>query len=172
MAKSRNAKSELLTKYNTLITEGSGFILVNLSGLDTSTITKLKMQLKEIGSNFTVVKNTILKIALTNNGTNVAIQDFDGSSALITVGEDPSVAAKLLKEVQTKTKMLDAKIGIFQGEVLTAERVTELAELPSREVLLSKLLGSLVAPLSGFMNATTGNARGFVMVLKGLSEKK
>lgn len=172
MAKSRNAKTELLNKYNDLVNSGSGFILVDLAGLDSSTITKLKMQLKEVGSNFTVVKNTILKIALQNANKDIKVQDFSGSTALITVNEDPSVAAKLLKEVQTTTKLLNPRIGIFQNEMISAERVAELADLPSKEVLLAKLLGSLQSPISGFMNASTGNVRGFVMVLKGLSEKK
>jgi large subunit ribosomal protein L10 len=48
----------------------------------------------------------------------------------------------------------------------------QLADIPSKEVLLSKLLGSMSAPLSGFMNAITGNVRGLTMVLKGISEKK
>lgn len=171
MAKSRDSKSVLLNKYQGILNNQTGFILVDTQGLDTASITTLKMKLKEIGSDFVVVKNTIFKIALQGSNSDLKITDFAGQTAMISIGEDPSVAAKLIKEVQTDKKLMNAKVGLFQGEVLSAERVMELAEIPSREVLLSKLLGSLTSPLSGFMNAVTGNARGFVVVLKGVSEK-
>lgn len=171
MAKSRENKAEMLKKYQDLISNNSGYLLVDTSSLDTATITNLKKKLREIGSTFSVIKNSIFKIALQNANQPTQTQDFDGSTAIIDVGEDPSIAAKLVKEVQTETKMLNARSGFFQGEYLSAQRVMELAEIPSREVLLAKLLGSLNSPLSGFMNTITGNAKGFVMVLKGISEK-
>lgn len=149
----------------------NGFLLVDTNGLDTASITTLKGKLKEIGSNFVVLKNTVFKIALQNNNHDIKLQDFEGQTAIISIGEDPSSAAKLVKELQAEKKMMNTKIGMYQKEVLSAERVMELAEIPSRDVLLAKLLGTLNAPLSGFMNAVTGNARGFVVVLKGISEK-
>ena len=78
----------------------------------------------------------------------------------------------MVKETQKETELLDAKGGVFEGQFLSEERVMQLAEIPSKEVLLSQLVGSISAPLSGFMNAVTGNVRGLTMVLKGISEKK
>lgn len=171
MAKSRTIKGELLNKYKSLLENKSGFILVDTQGLDTATITTLKMKLKEIGSDLVVVKNSVFKIALQDANNNLNLSDFSGQTAMISIGEDPSIAAKMIKDIQNDKKLMDAKIGTFQGELLSAERVMELADIPSREVLLSKLLGSLTSPISGFMNASTGNLRGFVVVLKGISEK-
>ena len=73
---------------------------------------------------------------------------------------------------RSETELLEPRSGVFEGEFLTAERVMQLAEIPSREVLLSRLVGTMNAPLTGFMNAVTGNVRGLTMVLKGISEKK
>ncbi|MCC7290020.1 50S ribosomal protein L10 [bacterium] len=171
MAKSRDNKSELLKKYQSILSGHNGFLLVDTSNLDTLSITSLKMKLKDIGSDFMVIKNTIFKIALQNENKDIKLQDFDGQTALIVVGDDPSAAAKLVKEVQADKKLMNARMGLFQTEFLSSERVMALADIPSREVLLAKLLGSLNSPLTGFMNAATGNARGFVFVLKGLSEK-
>lgn len=172
MAKSKETKAELLKKYTEILSNNSGYILVDTASLNTAAITNLKKKLKEIGSSFVVVKNTIFKIALQNTNQPVEAQTFDGQTAIISVGEDPSAAAKLVKEVQTETKFLPARSGSFMGEIISAERVMELAEIPSREVLLSKLLGSLVAPVSGLMNAVTGNVKGFLIVLNGISTKK
>jgi large subunit ribosomal protein L10 len=172
MSKTRTQKDELLKVYENIVSQGNGYILVDTSNLNTTVITDLKKKLKEIDSTFTVVKNTIVKIAFQNGKQPLPVQDFDGPTAIITIGQDPSIATKLVKEVQTLTKLLPTRGGTFMGEFLSIERVMELAELPSREILLAKLLGSMNAPLTGVMNAFTGNARGLVMVLSGISQKK
>ena len=77
-----------------------------------------------------------------------------------------------LKKIQKEAELLNPRSGVYEGEFLTAERVMQLADIPSKEVLLSRLVGTMNAPLTGFMNAVTGNVRGFTMVLKGISEKK
>jgi large subunit ribosomal protein L10 len=61
---------------------------------------------------------------------------------------------------------------VFEGEFLTEEKVMQLAEIPSREELLGMLVGSMSAPLTGFMNAVTGNVKGLTVALKGISEKE
>lgn len=172
MSKTRSQKEELLKKYKELIETRSGYLLVNSDKIDTATVTDLKIQLKDVGANISVLKNSIFKVALQDKDQPLDIQNFDGPTALITFEQDPTQPAKLVKKVQKDTELLEAKGGVFEGEFLSAERVMQLAEIPSREELLSKLVGTMNAPLSGFMNAVTGNVRGFTMVLKGISEKK
>ncbi len=77
----------------------------------------------------------------------------------------------MVKKIQKETELLEPRSGVYEGEFLSAERVMQLAEIPSKEVLLSRLVGSMNAPLTGFMNAVTGNVRGLTVVLKGISEK-
>ncbi len=172
MAKSKEQKATLLGRYKDLIDSKNGYILVNSENIDTATTTTLKMKLKEIGSDYAVVKNTLFKVALQESNQPVELQSFDGPTAIIVFDEDPTTPAKLLQELQKETELLSAKAGIFEGEYLTGEKVMQLAEIPSREVLLSNLMSSMNAPISGTMNALTGNVRGLVMVLKGLSEKE
>ena len=172
MSKSRTQKEELLKMYKEIIENRAGYLLVNSDKIDTSTVTKLKIELKDVGANFTVVKNSIFKVALQDSKQPLQVQEFDGPTALITFEQDPTAPAKLVKKVQKEMELLSPRSGVYEGEFLTAERVMQLADIPSKEVLLSKLLGSMSAPLSGFMNAITGNVRGLTMVLKGISEKK
>lgn len=172
MSKSRNQKEELLTKYKELLESKSGYLLVNSDQIDTSTVTKLKIQLKDAGANFTVVKNSIFKVALQEADMPVQAQDFDGPSAIISFEQDPTGPAKLVKITQKETELLDPKCGVFEGEFLTAERVMQLADIPSREVLLGRLVGTMVAPISGFMNAVTGNVKGFTVALNEISKKQ
>ncbi len=172
MSKSRTQKEELLTRYKDLIESKSGYLLVNSDKIDTSAVTKLKIDLKNAAANITIIKNSIFKVALQDTKQPLQVQEFDGPTALITFDEDPTAPAKLVKKVQKEMSLLSPRNGVYEGEFLTAERVMQLADIPSREVLLSRLVGTMNAPLTGFMNAITGNVRGLTMVLKGISEKK
>ena len=136
------------------------------------TVTGLKIQLKDVDANFTVLKNSIFKVALQETEQPLQTQEFDGPTALITFENDPTTPAKLVKKIQKETELLEPRSGVYEGEFLSAERVMQLAEITSKEVLLSRLVGSMNAPLTGFMNAVTGNVRGLTVVLKGISEKQ
>ncbi len=172
MAKTRSQKTELLEKYKDILKNKSGYLLVNSDKIDTATVTKLKVELKNLDANYAVVKNSIFKVALQEENQPLEAQDIDLPTAIIYFEEDPTDPAKLVKETQKETQLLGAKGGVFEGEFLSEEKVMQLAEIPSKEILLGKLVGSMSAPLSGFMNAVTGNVRGLTMVLKGISEKK
>jgi len=171
MSKSRSQKTELLEKYKEILQNKEGYFLINSDKADTQTTTGLKIQLKDVGANIAIVKNSIFKVALQETEQPLNTQTFDGPTAIIYFDEDPTAPAKLIKEIQKKTTLFDARGGVYEGEFLTAEKVMQLAEIPSREILLGKFLGTMSAPVSGFMNAVTGNVRGLTMVLKGISEK-
>ena len=171
MSKTRSQKTELLNKYKEILETKKGYLLVNSDKTNTSTVTKLKIRLKDVDANYAVVKNSIFKVALQETNQPLQTQELDGPTAIIYFEEDPTGAAKLVKQTQKESELLSAKGGVFEGEFLSEERVMQLAEIPSREVLLSRLVGTMNAPLTGFMNAVTGNVRGLTMVLKGISEK-
>ena len=171
MAKTRSQKTELLNKYKEILKNKTGYFLVNSDKTDTVTVSKLKMELKNVNANYTVLKNTLFKVALQDSDQPLEIQEIDGPTAIIYFDEDPTAPAKLIKEMQKETDLLNEKSGVYEGLFLTEQEVMQLAEIPTKEVLLAQLVGTLNAPLSGFVNAATGNIRGLTMVLKGISEK-
>lgn len=172
MAISRDKKTELLKEYKEIVENKSGYFLVSSDNIDTATITDLKKSLKDSNANFKVLKNTIFKLALQDSKQPVEIQTFDGATAVIYFDEDPTIPAKLVKEVQEETEQMQARGGVYEGKFLTEDKVLQLAEIPSREQLLGMLVGSMSAPLTGFMNAVTGNVRSLTVALKGISEKE
>ncbi len=172
MAKSRAQKESLLESYKEALTNNGGYIAVDVKGVDTLTITELKKDLKKIDSNLIVVKNKIFQIALADQNLPTQAVDFVEQTAIIPYVSDPTQPAKLIKEVQKETEALNARYGIVAGSYLDGTRVMQLADIPSREELLARLLGSLNAPLTGFANVISGNVRGFVRVLSQLSEHK
>ena len=171
MAKTRSQKTELLDKYKDILKNKGGYLLVNSDKTDTSTVLDLKMKLKDVDANYTVVKNSLFKVALQDTKQPLQTQELDGPTAIIYFDEDPTAPAKLVKEIQKEKELLSPKGGVYEGEFLTEERVMQLAEIPTKEVLLSQLVGTINAPLTGFMNAVTGNVKGLTVVLKGISEK-
>lgn len=171
MAKNRAQKEALLDQYKSMLTDQGGFIAVTSQGVEANKIVELKKKLKELGSNVSVVKNTLFKIALEDNDQPVQAKDFADQTAVVSYGDDPTVVAKLIKEVQEETELFDAKFGVINGEFMDGSKVMRLADIPSREELYAKMLGSLMAPLSGFASVVNGNTRGFVQALKQMSEK-
>ena len=146
MAKTHTEKSELLNKYKDILEKKSGYLLVNSDKVNTSAVTKLKIKLKDANANYTVVQNSIFKIALQETNQPLEAQEINGPTAVIYFDEDPTAPAKLVKEMQKETELLDAKFGVYEGEFLSEERVMQLAEIPSKEVLLSRLVGTMNAP--------------------------
>jgi len=171
MAISRKNKTELLKKYKDILKNKEGYFLVRSDNIDTATVTELKKELKNNNANFRVLKNTIFKIALQDTEQPVEIQNFDGATAVIYFDQDPTIPARLIRDIQEETEQMNAKGGVFEGEFLSEEKVIQLAEIPSRQELLGMLVGSMSAPLTGFMNAVTGNIKGLTVALKDMSEK-
>ena len=171
MPKSKEQKEELLRQYKGILNDNAGYIIVNSNNIDTSTLSELKQDLKDINANFTVIKNTIFKIALDDTKQPLETQDFNGASAIITFNQDPVAAAKLLKKIQEERELLAPRFGVIENRYVNNSKIMELAEIGSNEELYAKLLGSLNAPLSGLMNTLTGNVKGFTRVLHSLSEK-
>ncbi len=171
MAKTKEYKKELMEKYKDLISKYDGFLLVDASNIDNNTVTELKKKLREFDSEYTVVKNSIFKIALQENNLPAETIDFEGASAVVSYKEDPTVVAKALKEIQKKEELLMTRYGYVDEKYIQSERALSLAEIPTREELLAKLLGSINSPISGFVSVCNGNIAGFTRVLNGLAQK-
>jgi len=171
MPKARNQKEVLLEQYKAILANNPGFIAVDSSKLNNITITALKRKLKEIGSDYVVVKNTIFRIALDDAKKPVELTQFDGQTAIISYASDPTEVAKLIKAAQKETQLMEARYGLIDGSYVKKEEVMALADIPAKPQLIAQLLSTMNGSLTGFMNAVTGNVRGFVQVVSKLSEK-
>ncbi|MFH1547368.1 MAG: 50S ribosomal protein L10 [bacterium] len=172
MAKTKEQKSELLNKYRDALKDGASYILVDSDQVGSRQLTQLKKSLKENGANFIIVKNTLFKIAAQESDQPIEVQELLDSNGVIICGEDPTVAAKALVEVQKEYGNLNTKFAVLFGEYAGSDKVKDLASIPSREVLLSKLVGSMQAPLSGFVSVAQGNVRKLLTVLSEIQKNK
>jgi large subunit ribosomal protein L10 len=129
-------------------------VVVDYRGLTVGQATELRKQLREAGVEFKVYKNTLTRRASEIAGLEGINEFLTGPNAIAFSNEDVVAPAKIINEFAKKNEALEIKAGIIEGNVSSVEDVKALAELPSREGLLSMLLSVLQAPVRNFALAT------------------
>ncbi|MBC3537625.1 50S ribosomal protein L10 [Megasphaera hominis] len=168
------AKIAVVNEMKEKLQSAQGAVLVGFTGLSVADVTKLRRKFREGNVEYKVIKNTLTRIAANEVGYEGLSEFLEGPTALAYSTEDAVAPAKILKEFikETKTEALTVKVGICDGQVIDAAGVEALANLPSREELLAKLVGSMQAPISGLVNVLQGNIRNMVYVLDAVRAKK
>ena len=130
------------------ITDAQSIVLVDYRGLTVEQDTELRKQLREAGIIYKVCKNTMMKRAF--EGTDFAQLDeyLEGPSAIAISKEDATAPARIICKFAKTAEALEVKAGVVEGTVYDQNGVVELSKIPSREELLSKLLGSLQSPIT------------------------
>ncbi len=173
MAKTREQKEQTVTELTTAFKASKLAVLTDYRGLDVPAISELRSNLREVGVSYTVAKNTLVKIALAAAEKNVDDTSVFAGPVGIAFGADEVEAARIVYEFAKTNDALEILGAIDEdGKVLTKEEVMALAKLPSREQLLGQVVGTIAAPLSGFVRVLNGNVSGLVYALSAIAEKK
>ena len=141
-------KIERVAELKEQIDGSTALLLTEYRGLTVSEITELRKSLREGGASFSVIKNTLMRRALEQTDAAELGTLFDGPSAVAFVQEDPVAAAKSVTAAAKKFPALVLKGGFVEGRLLNAEEAKSLADLESREVMLSKLAGLMKGEMS------------------------
>lgn len=125
-------------------------VLVDHRGMTVAQDTELRKRLREAGVEYKVYKNTMMKRAF--EGTDFAALDeyLEGPSALAVSKEDATAPARILYEFAKEAKQLEIKAGVVEGKAYNYDELSEIAKIPSREILLGRLFGSWQSPVSSF----------------------
>ena len=166
------AKTKVIDEIKEKIQSSQAVVLVDYRGLDVAQLTELRTKYREVGVEYKVYKNTMMKFAFKDLGYEEFNEFLKGPSAVAFGIEDPVAAAKVTAEFAKKNEKLEIKAGIVDGKIISIEEVKNLAELPSKEVLLAQVLGGLNAPIQGFTNVLQGTIRSLAIVLNAISEKE
>ena len=135
-------------------------VVADYRGLNVSQVTELRRQLREAGIEFQVLKNTLVRRATAVAGLTELDAILTGPTAIAFGAEDTVAPAKILNDFAKKNDALEIKGGIVEGRVVSLDQIKALADLPSREGLLSMLLSVLQAPV-----------RNFALAVKAVAEK-
>ena len=142
-------------------------ILTDYRGLKTSELNELRRKLKEASVEYKVVKNSLAQIAARNAGLDYLEGTFVGPVAVAFGYGDITKAAKTLADyIRTSKSSLSIKGGFLEDRALSASELETLARLPSREVLLARVIGGMQSPIYGLVNVLAGPIRGMMGVLQ------
>jgi len=167
----RNEKKKIVTDLNERLGKACGIFLVDYQGLNVDDLTKLRHRLREEDIEFQVVKNRLLLIASQNTEADVLKDYFAGPCALAITYDDLVAPAKVLTKFMQDYNALEIKIGQINGKVVELSAIKRLAQLPSREVLLSQLLFSLSGVPTSFVRLLSEIPRRLVTVLEAIKGK-
>jgi len=166
-AQKEKSLSELKVKF----TESQVAIFADYRGLTVAEATKLRRQLRDADCELKIAKNTMTILATKALDVEGAEEYLKGPVA-IAFGKDPVTPAKIMSEFIRETKRMEIKAGVLEGKVIDAAGVMNLANLPSREVLLAKVLGGMQSPMYGFAGSLHGLLRNFVYALEGVRKQR
>lgn len=151
----------------------SGLYMTDFTGIDVEKITQLRADLRNLNAKYLVVKNSLAKRALEKTGMKEVVPYLKGPTGLALAKDDYVGAAKAIKEFKKKNKnLLEVKIAYVDGNLFSSEEASKLADLPSKEVLLSQLLSCLNAPLANFVGSLNGVFTKLVGTLEAVKKKR
>ncbi|MBQ8972941.1 MAG: 50S ribosomal protein L10 [Clostridia bacterium] len=128
-------------------------VLVDYRGLTVAEDTELRNQMRKAGVEYAVLKNTMINLAIQDMGIDDVKASLEGPTAVAFGYEDMIAPAKILSEFSKKTKKMSIKCGVCDGAYLDEAGVQALANLPSKEVLIAKIMGSMMSSVSKFVYA-------------------
>lgn len=149
--------------------------MIDYKGLTVKEISELRRQLRQSDSEMKVLKNTLVLIILKELYPEIheQVKDvFQGPTAIIFSQKDPIAPAKALVDFVKKNDKVALKGGILESKVINGNEVKSLSTLPSKEVLIAKLLMLFNSPITGFVGALQGNFRNIVYILDAIKDKK
>jgi len=168
----RTTKERLVAELHDKLQRASATVLTDFQGLTVAEVTELRDALAAQQVEYRVVKNTLMRLAGQETGASVLEPFLKGTCAVAIGFDDPTVPAKLLKGFMKTNAKLKIKAGALGTRLLSPDQVEALAEMPSREVLLGKLLGTLNAVPTALVTVLSGVPRAFVGVLAAIQREK
>ncbi|MBK1810269.1 50S ribosomal protein L10 [Clostridium sp. YIM B02505] len=148
MNKNRELKEAKVAEIKEKLEKAQSVILADYQGLTVEEDTELRKALREAGVEYKVYKNSMVTLAAKELGHEGIVQYLEGPVSIAFGYEDVTAPARILADFAKTHKKLELKAGIVDGEIFDQDKVNQLASIPSKEVLIAKLLGSFKAPIS------------------------
>ena len=169
----KESKQEVVAEMHDKLLRATAVFVADFRGMNVGQATELRNELRKANAEYKVVKNTLLEIASKGTDKEGLAPYFAGPTAVALCYDDPVETAKVLSRISKEaTNPFTLKAGVLTGKTINVADIQALADLPSREVLLARMLGSMQAPTSNFVRVLAAVPAGFVRVLDGLRVKK
>jgi len=168
----RAQKAEIIKSLKEKFLKSEAVFVTTFRGFTVAESNEIRKLIRETGGEFKVAKNTLIKIASQNTPAQSINEYIEGPTALVIAYKDPVEIAKVLKKFTDEHESLKVRGFVIKGKGFSSEALNELAKLPSKEVLLGQLLGTIQAPIANLVGLLSAIIRNFLYVLKAIEEKK
>jgi large subunit ribosomal protein L10 len=168
----RRTKEKVVAELHEKLKDTKLAVLAGYTGMNVEKLTFLRNTLRKSGTELRVVKNTLLGIASENTEFSGLREHFKGSLAILLNRGDVIGPTKVLVEFAKRNAELEIKVGMMNGKILSRNQLGALSELPSREVLLGKLLSVMVGVQTSLVNVLSGVPRSLIYALDAYRVKK
>ena len=169
-----DAKRQAVAELVELLRSSSAIAVADYRGLKVAEMQTVRKTLRDSGVQLTVAKNRLLKIAADEADRAELKPMLDGPTALATIDGDEATMAKALADALRPYSRVVVSVrgGMLGSAAIDASQLTRLATLPSRDVLLGRVVGGMAAPLNGMANVLAGSLRAFANVLNAVADQK
>ena len=172
MARTRESKEQLVHEYGERAARAQVMIWAQYRGIRVSQMEQLRGQLRGIGAEMVVIKNTLMRVALEQANLPRDPQVMGGSCTVTFAYDDVGAAARAVADfARANPDTYEIKGGLAGGEVVDAGRIIFLSRLPPRDVLLAQVVGGIRAPMSGLLGALAAIIRGLLYVLNARKDQ-
>ncbi len=169
----KQEKEIILEELREMFKRSKVAVLADYRGLNVAAMTRLRRRMREKGCELKVAKNTLALKVTGEIGMEGLEKYFEGPTIMAFSGEDLVAPAKVMVDFIKETKSpMEIKGGILEGRAIDVRAVRDLADLPSREVLLARVLGGMQAPMYGFALVLQGTLRSFAYALEAIRKQK
>jgi large subunit ribosomal protein L10 len=172
ISQNREKKQVIVGELSEKVNKAKAMVFTNYQGMTHHQIEGLKKTLKGIEAEFVITKNTLVKRALSDAKHDVEKGTFDQPTATLFAYNDPVAPLKELSKLIKALNLPTIKFGIFEGKVVSDSDVVKLSTLPSREVLIAKVVGGMKSLLYGLHRALNWNLQKLVLTLKAVEKSK
>ncbi|MFN3567610.1 MAG: 50S ribosomal protein L10 [Caldimicrobium sp.] len=168
----KEKKAEMLKNLKDKLSRSEAVFVASFKGLKVIEVNEIRKLVREKDGEYRVFKNNLIRIATEDTPFKPVMDYVEGPSALVFSYRDPVDLAKVLKDFVKSHPGLELKGVVFKGKGYDAKAIDELVKLPTKDVLIAQLLGTIQAPLANFIGVFTAILRQFLYVLKAIEEKK
>ena len=168
-------KNEIIESLTKKFENSTGIYFTKYSGMDVAQATAIRKKFRESDVSYLVSKNTLTKIAANNAGFEGKLDDIlSGQIGIAYVVSDPTAPARVIREFEKSNDEINIEVVgmVVEGEIYDPGKYKELADLPTRDELLSILVGTLNQPMTSLVGTLSGSMSSFVRVLAGLKDSK
>ena len=168
----REEKAQAISDFNESIGQATNAFLIDFKGITVPQVTELRKQVRESGSQYLVVKNTLALIAVKDSPLKTLEKQFSGMTAVAFNRTDAVALAKALTKFAKDVPTVQFKGAMLNGQIVPAAQIQNIASLPSREELVSKLLFLLQSPIRGLAIVLNANIRNLAVVIDQIAKQK